>query len=173
MRTAGDIAYQRPEQLGGFEILFQRLLKIHNRRVEVVFEDEVVIVKHLAEFGGKALAFEKIAYAHGTTRHLVFIGRADTASRGANGSRAFRLFARLVECDMRGQDQRAGGTYGEPLARGNALGLQQFEFLEQCRWIEYDTVADQAVHVPAQHAGWHKVQHRPLAAHDYGVPGVV
>ena len=69
-------------------------------------QHEVMEVEHCAELGGKAVALEQVRDPHRAARHLVLVGGADAASGGADGVGSARALARLIEHDMRGQDER-------------------------------------------------------------------
>ena len=51
---------------------------------------------------------EQVTDAQATARHLVFIGRADAAAGGADGTLASGLLARLIQGDVIRHDQRRG-----------------------------------------------------------------
>ena len=74
-----------------------------------------MVVEDLAEPRGEAVALEEVRHAHGAPRHLVLVGGADAAARGADRVRAARALARAVERDVRRQDQRAVRADAQPL----------------------------------------------------------
>ena len=76
--------------------------------MEVIFQHEVVVIQHFAQFGSEALAVEYVLQANGAARYFVFVGRADAAAGGADFARALGDLARLIEGNVVRQDQRAG-----------------------------------------------------------------
>ena len=85
--------------------------------LEVVLEHEVVVVEHLAQLRGEALARVEVLHADGAARHLVLVGRPDAAPGGADLGLALGALARLVERDVVRQDERAGLRDAQAAAR--------------------------------------------------------
>ena len=79
----------------------------------------------------------------------------------------------LVQGHVGREDQGTGGRDLEAPARGDALGLQHSELLEQGCGREHHAVADEALHVVAQDARGDELEHSLLAADDERVAGVV
>ena len=171
--AGGHIGHQRLQDLGEGQGLFQGLLEVDGLGLEVVLEHEVMVVEHLAQQGGEALAVEQVAQAQAATRDLVFVGGADAAAGGADGGLAAGLFAGMVQRDVVGHDEGAGLGQAQALAHRNALVLELGHFLEQGLGREHHAVADEAFHALAQDAGGDQVQDGLFVADDQGVAGVV
>lgn len=84
-----------------------------------------------------------------------------------------RAFARLVEGDVIGQDQRTGRTDAQALAHRHALLFQLGDFAQQRIRRQHHAIADQALHAFAQDARWNQVQDGFLAIDHQGVASVV
>src|SRR5690606_28341185 len=169
----GDVGHHRRELLAEREVLLQRLLEVDRLDLVIVPQHEVVEVEDLAELGGEAFPVQQVAEAHRAARDLVLVGRADAAAGGADGIAAARLFARLVERDMAGKDQRAGRADAQPLARRDALRFQHVEFFGKRHRVQDDAVADEAFDAVTEDAGGNQLKHSLVATDDQGVAGVV
>jgi hypothetical protein len=97
MQQTGDIGHHRPQLLGQRQVVLERLLKVDRRLLVIPFENEVVVVEHVAQLAGKAFGLEQVTEAQAAARRLVFVGRADAATGGADLGGA----ARLLPCDGR------------------------------------------------------------------------
>ncbi len=172
-QNLGDVCRHRRDQFSIAERLVQGFGKIDRFRAEIVLQQEVVVVENLAELGGEDLAHEDIRDAQRAPRHLVLVGRADTPPGRADGTRAARLFARIIERHVRRQDQRTARAHFEPLVDRHAALDQRVRLLDQRVQRQHDAVADQAAHAVAQDARRNQVQHRLLAADDERVTGIV
>jgi len=67
-----------------------------------------VVIQDFTQLGGEALTVEQVLHADATTRHLIFVGRADASAGGADLAGSLGDFARLIERDMMRHDHRAG-----------------------------------------------------------------
>ena len=168
-----DVAHQRPHALGVRELLVERLLEIDRRLLEVVLQHEVVEVEDLAELGGKFLALEQVLHAHRAPRDLVFVRGTDAAAGGADGVGAARRFARLVERNVRRQDQRAVRRDAQSRKHVHAGVDERLRFTEQRFQRQHHAVADEALHVLVEDSRGNERQHGLLAADDQRVAGVV
>ena len=136
-------------------------------------QDEVVIVEDFAELGGETFAMKQVGDPEGAARHLVFIGRADAAPGGTDGILALRLLARLIERDVRCQDQRTGRTHPQAFEYRHALPDQHFRFLEERLERQHHAIADEALHMRVQDSRRNQRQNRFFAADDQRVSGIV
>ena len=66
-------------------------------------------IEHLAQLRGEAISLEQVGDPHRAPRDLVLVRRTDAATGRADGIRAARPLARLVENDVRRQNQRTVG----------------------------------------------------------------
>src|SRR4051812_30175062 len=106
MQCQSNIRDQGSNLLREGQLLIQRLLEIHGRKSEIVLQHEVVKIEHFAETRGKTVSLEQVRDPHGAPGDLVFVGRADSATGGADGIRSPRHLTSLVELDMGGKDER-------------------------------------------------------------------
>jgi hypothetical protein len=110
----------------------------------------------------------------GTATDLVFIGRADASTRGANrGNRVGRLPER-IEFTMQRQNQR--DVFGDAqILRANrdALSLQLGDFVEERLRIDHHAIADHRQLRRPQHAGRQQRQFVGFAIDDQGVAGIM
>src|SRR5581483_8833380 len=148
----GDVRHQGADLVGEAEAGVEGLLEVDRRVLEVMGEDEVVVVQHLAQLGGQALAVEQVADADGAAGDLVLVGGADATAGGADLVFAAGALARLVELDVVLQDQRAGLGDLEATAHRDAARLQALDFLDQAGHVDHHAVADEAVHALAHDA---------------------
>ena len=161
------------KQLAQRQIGLEHLLEIDRRGLKIALQDEVVIVENFAQLRGEAFAMKQVRDAQRAARHLVLVRRSDAAPGRADGFFALRLLARFIERDMRGQDQRTGGTHAQALEYRHPLPDQHFRFLEERLERQHHAVADQAAHMLVQDAGGNERQNGFFAADDQGMPGVV
>ena len=130
-------------------------------------------VEHFAELGGEPLALEQVGDAHRAARDLVFVGRADAPTGGADGIGAARRFARRSSTMCEG---RISGQVGDTRSRSNTgtpWSMSICALAEQRLERDHHAVADEALHALAHDARGNQRQHRLLAADDQRVPGVV
>ena len=102
------IRHHRPDALGKSQRFLERLAKIDRRRLEVVFEHEVVQVEDLAQLRCKPLAIEEILQTDRTSRDFVLIGGPDAATGRADLAGALCRLARLIERDVVRQNEGTG-----------------------------------------------------------------
>ena len=169
-RHVGD---ERRDRLAEGQQLIERLLEIHRRLAEIALQHEIVEVQHFTQLGGEAVALEQIRHAHRAPRHLVLVGRPDAAAGGADGVGSASLLARLVEENVRRQDERTVRRDAQPLEHRHALLHQHAALREQRLQREHDAVADEAAHILAQNAGGNQGKDGLAAADDQRMPGVV
>ena len=95
------------------------------------------------KLGIQGIKMCKVAHTNRAAAHLVFIGRANTATCGADLARTSRSFTQPVKVTVDRQDQRAVVRQCEIFGRnGNALPAQLRHFITQRPWIENHPVAD-------------------------------
>jgi hypothetical protein len=104
----GNIGNHGLQTFGELQRFVQRLLKVDDRRLEVIAQHEIVIIEHFAQLGGETFAEEQVLNPNRATRDFVFVRRADAAAGRADLGCAHRRFARLIERDVMRQDQRTG-----------------------------------------------------------------
>src|SRR5690606_27465382 len=103
-----DVGDQRLEDLRVAQRLVQRLLEIDRLDLVEILQNEVVVLQQLAQLDRKTLRIEQITDAQTTTRDLVFVGRTDTTTSGADLAFRTRRLARLIQRDVIREDQGAG-----------------------------------------------------------------
>ena len=145
----GDHAAHVFAQLQGF---IQGFLEIHRLGIVVAAQNEVVVIHHFAQLGGKQLTLVHITQAQAPASHLVFIGRADATAGGADFLVASGCFAGLIQCHVHRQDQRAGRRQTQALAYRHTLIFQATDFLEQSLQGKHHAVTDQALHIFTKNA---------------------
>ncbi|RMN95057.1 hypothetical protein ALQ50_05526 [Pseudomonas coronafaciens pv. coronafaciens] len=173
MQRSSDVEHQRLEQVSVFHALVECFLEVDGRLFVVIDQHKVVIVEQFAQLGGEALAVEQVADAQSATRHLVFVSRADTTTGGADLEFAAGFFARLIQCNVIRQDQRAGRADAQALAHRNAFLFQLDDFAQERVGGDHHTIADQALHAFAQHTGRDQVQYGLLTVDHQGVASIV
>src|SRR5690606_41431803 len=89
-RGGNDIR-QRAQLFGIGYLFIQRLLEVPRIGVVVIAQHEVVVIQQLAELGGETLTLVQVAETHTAARYLVFIGRTDAATSGADRSEERRV----------------------------------------------------------------------------------
>ena len=72
------------DDLSRFERRIERLREIDRVGLEIVLQQEVVVIQHFAELRREPFTMEQVDHAHGAARDLVFVRRADAATRGAD-----------------------------------------------------------------------------------------
>ena len=107
VQRARHVGHQRCDLLAHRQLRLEGLLEVHRRCAVVLLQHEIMEIEHGAELGGEAVALEQVRDPHRAARHLVLVGGADATPGGADGVGSARALARLVEHDMRGQDERA------------------------------------------------------------------
>src|SRR5690606_11846222 len=71
VQTGSHVDYQRLQPVGKGQRLFQGLLEVDRLDLVIVLQHEVVVIQHLAELGGKALAMEQVTDAQAAAGYLV------------------------------------------------------------------------------------------------------
>ena len=173
MQQRGHIRDHRPQLLDHRQRLIERLLEVHSLDLVVTGQLEVVVIEHRLEFVGETVGVEDIAQPEPAPGDLVLVGRPDAPTGGADLVLAPGDLAGLVEGNVIGQDQRAGGTDAQPLPHRHSLVLQLGDLRQQRVGGEHHAVADQAGDVLAQYARGDEVQDRFLAVYDQRVTGIV
>ena len=125
------------------------------------------------ELRREAIGIEEILHPDRAAGDLVFVRRADAAARGADLGVAHRAFARLVECHVIGEHERAGRRDLEPRPHRHACAFELADLLQQRRRRHHDAVADVDRDARAQDARRNQPQHGLLAVDDERVSGVV
>ncbi len=81
-----DIADHRQQRRRESQRRVERLLEGNRVALEVLRQHEVVIIEQRLELRGEAIGIEQVLQAHRAPRDLVFVGRADAASGGADAA---------------------------------------------------------------------------------------
>ena len=153
--------------------LVQHLPHLDARRLEIVFEHEVVQVGRLAQALLGLAGHIEVTQAQAAAGHLVLVGGPDAAAGGADLRVAAFLFAGLVQGDVPGQDERAGIADAQAAAYIHAGRLQLGDFGQQGLRREHHAVADVAGDIGAQDAGGNQAQHLLAPFDDQGMAGIV
>ena len=139
----------------------------------VALEDEIVKVEDLLDLGAEPLGVEDVAHPDRAPRDLVLVGGADAAAGGSDRPAGPMGFARLVEPDVVREDERARFAQDEPFGHRDPARLHPLDLAHQSGWRQHNPVPDETDDPRVQDAGGDDVEHRLLATHDEGVPGVV
>ena len=180
--AALDFVVERARNIGkhrqdaGAETLNHRhhAIKFQRRGAVQVFELDVVEREIGADFFRHQRHIAQIAGAYRAAGDFVFVGGADAAAGGADFALTFAGFARLVERDVVGQNQRTGG--GDFQAAGHvfhARSAQFVDFAQQRFGGNHHARADIAMQVFMQDAAGNQAQHGFFAVHHQRVPGIV
>ena len=173
MQDVGYIGRHGQDFLRHLHQLFQGRIDIFRFFLEVLGQHEVVVRHDFAQLGFKVGLVAQIADTYAATGHLVFVGRADTTTGGADLVVTLGALAGLVDTNMGTQDNRAGQADLQALTNLYTVGFQFTDFLEQGFRRQNHTVTDQALDVLTQNTGRNQVQ-RGLLAIDYqGMTGVM
>ena len=154
-----DVRDHRLDARGERERVVERLLEIDRRRLEVMAQHEVVVVEHLAQLRGEALARVQVLHADRAPRDLVLVRGPDAAPRGAELRLALRALARLVDGDVVRQDQRAGFRDAQPAHDVDAGLLELGDLVDQRLRRDDDAVADEAGDVAVEDSRRDQSQH--------------
>ena len=103
-----------------------------------------MIFHNLAQLFSKTLGIQQIAETKTSTRDLVFVGWADTATGRTNSLFAAGDLARLVQRNMVIQNQGAGFAQSEALTYRHILFFQASHLFQQCIRRQHNTISDQA-----------------------------
>ena len=115
----------------------------------------------------------QITDAQSATSHLVFVRGANSAQCRADLSLAKLCLDGCFLHPMVGKDDMTTVGYHQPsFDRGPSL-FDFFLFFGQRQRIQYDTIADDALHLRMKNAGRNQVKDMTLAADDYSVARVV
>ena len=106
-------------------------------------------------------------------RELVRVGRTNAASGSTDGLVAARLFTRLIQGNVVGQNQRASLADNNAFAGRNTVRLKMAQFLQQRFRGQHHAVADQAFYIFPQHSRRNQVQNGFYTVDDQRVAGVV
>ena len=172
-QQAGDIRDHGRQAFRHGQAPVQYLMEIDGIGLEIVFQRKIMIIEHFAEFGRKAFAMQQVTQSQTATRNLILVRGTDTPSGGTDGFLAACQFARLVQGNVIGQDQRAGLAEVQAFADGHATVFQHVHFLKQGLRRQHDAIPDQALDIIAQDSRWYQVQDRFLAVDYQGMPGIV
>src|SRR5690606_9983747 len=107
VQVVGDVSDHRSQLLSVFHGQITNLLGGDGFGAQVLGQHEVVVIQGFGQFLVEDFGIVQILNTQGTACHLVFVGRADTATGGTDLAVAFTLFTSLVHSDVVGQDQRA------------------------------------------------------------------
>ena len=173
MQFASDVGDQGPDTLHLGQELLQDLLIVQGLGLEVMLQGEVVIVHDAPQLVRQAVGVQGVAQAQTASGDLVLVGRADAATGGTDGLAAPGLLPGVIQGDVIGQDEGAGGADGQALADRHPLGLQTVNLFQQGLGGEDDAVADQAFDARAQDAGGNQMQNGLLTIDHQGMTGVV
>ncbi|MBA7633276.1 hypothetical protein ES703_40838 [subsurface metagenome] len=112
----------------------------------------VVMRQQTFDLVRQGLVVREVHQADGAAAHLVFIGRADAAARGADRGRSTCVLAHRIELAVQRQDQR--DVLGDTeifRTDGDALPLQPLHFVEKGLRIEHHAIADHGKFRGPQH----------------------
>ena len=175
----GDV---RSQALAGFaKALCQRIgvkrRSLHAKGLQFAGAKAADHVQALAQVGG----IQQVAHADGGGAiHLVAVGRADAATRGADGQAArivtgdagHEVFQCRVLFLVVGHHHMGAVADQQVAAHLDAALTQAVDLLQQLLGIHHHAVADHADLVGVQDAAWHQVQGVAFAAHLHAVAGV-
>ncbi len=173
MQDAGHVGLHRLHVFAEGQRFVVGLLEIDRIGVQILGQHEVVVIQRGAQQFFQLLGVMQVGDADAATRHLVFVGRADAATGGADRLATGSALARLVQGDVVRHDQRRGRGDLQARTHFHAGGFQLGDFLLQRGRRNHHAVADQAQRVVTQDARRDQVQDGLLAVDDQGVAGIV
>ncbi len=149
------------------------MLVVDGISLEILGQDKIVVIKDFGQFLGEMLFVQQFTQTDAAPGDLVFIGRPDATTSSADLLVTFAGFAGLVQGDVIGQDQGAGGTDLQAVSDGAGTGFQFIDFLEQGLRGEHHAIADDAGNLFAQYAGWQKMQNGFFPIDDQGMTSIM
>jgi hypothetical protein len=167
--ATADVAHQRREMFGRLQPVVEHRPQFERGRMQVAGERLIVHRHQLTQFGLESLRVLQVLHAQRPPRHLVFVGRPDTLSRGADLAAAGRFTQRLagaVQRHVERQDQRARLADQQARAHIQPHRFEASDFDEQVRGVDHHAVADQAGHAFAHDTRWNQLQ-RGLDSFDH------
>ena len=173
MQQRHHVGDHGPDFLRNRGATLQGFVEIHGLRTVVLFEHEVLVVHHLAQFGDEVLPVVKIAQAQAAAGRLVFVGGADAAQGRADSVAAARLFPGKIEPGVIRQNELTGGADAQSFLDRHTLRFQAGSLFQECVRLEDHAVADAALDARPQDAGGNEVQHRLPAFDDQRVTRIV
>ena len=122
-KFGGSLAKIAAPELGA--IVVKDLLVVDAVCLQPFLQDEVVVIDGDADLVRQPRWIHEVGNANAAPGNLVLVGRADSASRGANRLCARRAFASLIHCNVIRHDQRRrrADLQAPELAVGDDLDL--------------------------------------------------
>ena len=159
----------------------RNFVQLRQQRVAVdrfnpkAFAQGIMVLQSAIDARLEGCRIGQISHANRPAANFVLIGRANTATSGADlGSLACRFFACAIKLSVNWQDERCILGDHQRLGRDiNALFAYRFNFLRQMPWIENDAISDHAQLAAPHHARRQRIQFVDLAVNDKGVTSVV
>ena len=171
VQDAGDVGHHRTQPLGVREQGVGHLSGVDGAAVVHLHQQMVLLLQRGFDLLAQDLLVEQILHPNAQAVDLVGVGRADTASGGADAAVAEEPLSDLVDhLVIRGDDVRVGAD--DELGGVHAAGVESVDLLEQDVQIDHHAVGDHR-HRVVQNSRRQQVQRVLLAVHDQGVAGVV
>jgi len=149
------------------------LVNVFGLFLEVLGQHEIMVGHDFPELLFEAFRITQVPNADPATGNLVFVGRSDTATGGANLVDTSRTLARLVNTDVGLEDNRARQTDLQTLPHSNSIAFEFADFLQQRFRREYDAVADQALDILAKNARRNQMKGGFLAFYNQSMAGIM
>ena len=132
VQRRGHVPHHRQQLLSLHHRLVINLVGIKGLSAVVMDQGVVVVIQHLAQGVLEPPGISEIAQAQTTAGYLVFISGADAPASGTDLVTAPACFPGLIQGNVVGEDQGAGGGDHQALAHGHPATLQLTDLLEQC-----------------------------------------
>ena len=170
------VAHHRLQPFGVLEQLAHDLVDLDGPTVVDLDQHLVLEVERGLHLLAQDALVVEVLYPDADAVHLVGVGGADAAARGADAALAEKPLGHLVEGAVVAGDD-VGVRADDQLAGVDTAGFEAVDLLEQHPEVDDDPVADDRRAVRAQDAGRQQVQRVLLALavllDDDGVAGVV
>ncbi len=173
VKDRGDVVDHRTQVLAPGERFVEDGLVIDRLGLQPLGQHEVVVLDGGLHLLRQLVRVHEVSHADRTAGDLVLVRRADAATGRADGLRARRHFARLIDGDVVRHDQRRGRRDLQARTHVHALLFQLGDFAHQRGGRQHHAVADQAERVIAQDARRDEVQDGLLALDDQRMARVV
>ena len=160
-KQSSALFHQRMDQHRGFgdkrldALKIPEIFLLDRNRIEALIRGLIEVGQQRVFFGNDFLQsgqqrfrMPQVPHPDSPSSNFVFVGRADSASGGADFFLSLILFAKLVDQPMPGHDQVAAGTDMKLALDFDPVFSKFFDFLEEFRQIDDYPVTEDRHRVP-------------------------
>ena len=135
--------------------------------------DRIFLPDHAIELFAETIRLDQIADANSAARHFVFIGRADSARRGADLRLSPRGFRGFVHFAVIRKNHMGAIAQEKTPAHVDARFFQVFDFGKQRNGVYDGSGANHGLFSRAQNPAGNQLQDETTAIENNGMPGIV